>query len=174
AYFWLPYKLVNSRKCSNFDRQFLRKKQTQMKRFLILGTLLLAVGHWPDAARAQGGHVDDIYYSSEDAKKDAERSKAYRTQNNSNRNEVAQESTDTYYSSDGEDAYQDDNASSNSGYSVDDDDYGYAARIQRFGYPSYRIGYYSPWYDPFYDPWYTPYWGRPGVSVTLGWGSAWG
>lgn len=147
-----------------------------MKRFLLIGLLLVGVGHLPADAQRKNRQIDDIYYSSKDAKEDAENSKDddYTQETSRRRNSTAQT-----YNSSGDEISSDeaDGTTANRSYDVDDDDYGYSARISRFSYPSYRIGYYSPWYDPFYDPWYNPwyapYWGpSPGVTVSIGWG--WG
>ncbi|RYD54772.1 MAG: hypothetical protein EOP56_18145, partial [Sphingobacteriales bacterium] len=145
-----------------------------MKRFLLIGLLLVGVGQMPADAQRKNRQVDDIYYTTKDAKEDAEASKddEYKQETTQRRNNTAQtyNSSGDEISSDNGDGYV---SSSNRSYDVDDD-YGYSARINRFSYPSYRIGYYSPWYDPFYDPWYNPYWGGPGVSVVIGSGWGWG
>ncbi len=149
-----------------------------MKRFLLTGMLFLATGQFLAFAQDKGRstYVDDIYYTADDAKKEAE---AEAAQAAARRAANAQD--ERTYTSTGEDAVMaDDYDSYNRSYGSDgdeyidynDDDYYYSSHIRRFN-GNYGFGYYTPYYDPFwysswYSPWYYPY---SGFSVSVGWGN---
>ena len=135
-----------------------------MKRLLLTGLLFLGLGQLSSFAQSGGSYTDDIYYSSEDAKKEAEAQKKKDAEAQARREQARQNeeysSSDPNYESDGD-------------YIDYDDDYYYSNRLRRFNSPYWGMGYYSGFYDPWggwgspwgwgYNPWY-----RPGFSVSVG------
>lgn len=123
--------------------------------YLLLAVLGLA------SADAQSKKVqDDIYYTAEDAQKDAEEAEKERQILEEARRKRAEErkannSTADYES--GEEEYID----------YDEDDYYYTNRFNRFNGAYYGASYWA--YDPF---WYNPWYG--GGFTTWGWGPSWG
>ena len=143
-----------------------------MKRILFLGLMLMTLG--TSSAIAQ----DDIYYNSEDAKKDAQ---TY-TEPERRANAPQDRYDDGTYQSE----YQDNNTvrTDESDEYVDYSDDSYASRFRRFNGPMYGMGYYNSFYNPY---WYDPFWGggwgyTPGWSISIGtgwgygpyWSSGWG
>jgi len=132
-----------------------------MKHIFLTYLLLATLG--AVSADAQSKKVyDDIYYTADDAKKDAEAAEKERQAIEEARRQRAAEreanGDNTGYES-GEEEYID----------YDDDDYYYANRFNRFSGPYYGASYWA--YDPFYwDPW----WGGGYYARGWGWGPSWG
>lgn len=118
---------------------------------------------------------DDVYFSSKDLRNYTPPPVSYPTDSGSyntpsNNNSAARQYTPDYAN----------------GQQVIDDyyDYSYAARIRRFYYPSYGMGYYDPWYTNTYWYDYNPYTFGTSVYVTYnfwpnsynywGYGNPWG
>ena len=77
-----------------------------MKRFLLTGLLFLGLGQLSSYAQSGGSYTDDIYYSSEDAKKDAEAQQKKDAEAQARREQARQNeeysSSDRNYESDGD------------------------------------------------------------------------
>lgn len=139
----------------------------QMKHIFLTYLLLAVLGSF--SADAQSKKVkDDIYYTAEDAQKDAEAAEKERqaleearakraAEREAQRSEMGYES--------GEEEYID----------YDDDEYYYANRFNRFNGPYVGASYWA--YDPFFwDPWWGGgYYARGwGMGPGWGWGPSWG
>jgi hypothetical protein len=129
---------------------------------IFLTYLLLAVFGF-SVANAQSKKVqDDIYYTAEDAKKDAEEAEKERLLLEEARAKRAAErkaQSDAMGYESGEEEYID----------YDDDEYYYANRFNRFNGLYVGASYWA--YDPFFwDPW----WGGGYYARSWGWGPSWG
>lgn len=141
-----------------------------MKRLLLI--TLMAGGFL--AANAQ--NYDDVYYRGSDASRQAKEEAQAKKSNASSYSSSGYENDYNSYSQDG--YYEDDSY-------IDYDDDSYTARIRRFNYPMYSVGYWGGMYSPYWMySMYNPYWGwggpgwfRPGISVSFGagpyWSNAW-
>lgn len=150
-----------------------------MKYILLTGLLVLSAGQMTVDAQSRKSVKDDIYYTAEDAQKDADAAEQERiAREEARRKRAAEESANSYNSTDGNDYYGGDNGGEYIDY--DDDDYTYANRFNRFNGPYYGGSYWA--YDPFWgNPWYGGgYWNRGwgmGMGVGFGgpyWSSYWG
>lgn len=146
-----------------------------MKQLVIAGWILFTAASASDAFAQKKKVQDDIYYTAEDAKRDAEQAEQERlAQEEARRKIIAQQEADRQNSDEPvTDEYID----------YDDDDYTYTNRFNRFNGPYYGGSYWA--YDPFwYNSWYGPSWGwgygyAPGWGISVGyggpyWSSYWG
>ncbi len=132
-----------------------------MKHIFLTYLLLAVFGSF--SADAQSKKVqDDIYYTAEDAQKDADAAEKERQAIEEARAKRAAErrtQRDAMGYESGEEEYID----------YDDDEYYYANRFNRFNGPYYGANYWA--YDPFFwDPW----WGGGYYARGWGWGPSWG
>ena len=131
---------------------------------------ILVLGSCSSTRLAQNQEDDDVYNTVAKAKE--VKAPVYQTQDNS-REERSYRTDEQLYGGENyqEDAYYDDY----------DYDYGYASRLNRFyGRSPWRTNYFDSWYAYSYNPWYTyrydpfyydPWYYRPGISVSVGFGS---
>lgn len=147
-----------------------------MKRLLLTGMMLVAFGQLTADAQSKKKIKDDIYYTADDAKKEAEETekdrKAYDEYRRKQEAENAANSNSDYTVD-----YGDNNGNQDEYIDYDDDDYSYSNRFNRFNSPYYGGSYWA--YDPFfYDPWMMGgggYWGRGwGMGMGPGWGMGMG
>lgn len=139
-----------------------------MKRLLLI--TLMAGGFL--AADAQ--NYDDVYYRGSDASRQAqEEAKAQKSKSSANYSSSGYENDYNSYSQ--QDSYYEDDSY------IDYDDDSYTARIRRFNYPMYSVGYYGGMYSPYwmysmqnpYWGWGGPGWYRPGITISFGGGPYW-